>query len=62
MICVLNSTFQLCELDPGCVDDRRELWRIGLGGIQSSDIIIIGAVHISAGSWQPIMQLNRYIF
>jgi hypothetical protein len=39
-----------------------QLWRIGPGGIQRSDIVIIGAVHVSAGSWMPIMQLNRYIF
>ncbi|KAN0131208.1 hypothetical protein V8E53_010912 [Lactarius tabidus] len=53
---------QVCELVPGCVDDRGKLWRIDSGGIQRSDIIIIGAVHVSAGSWMPIMQLNRYIF
>ncbi|KAI9433277.1 hypothetical protein H4582DRAFT_2101681 [Lactarius indigo] len=58
----VDAFLQACELDPGCVDDRRELWRIGPGGVQSGDILIIGAVHISAGSWMPIMQLNRYIF
>ncbi|KAH9029308.1 hypothetical protein EDB83DRAFT_2229930, partial [Lactarius deliciosus] len=36
-------------------------WQIGLSGIQRSDIIVIGAVHVSAGSWMPILQLNRYI-
>ncbi|KAI9434990.1 hypothetical protein H4582DRAFT_1818153, partial [Lactarius indigo] len=35
--------------------------RIGPSGIQRSDIIVIGAVHVSAGSWMPILQLNRYI-
>ncbi|KAH9037703.1 hypothetical protein EDB84DRAFT_1268652, partial [Lactarius hengduanensis] len=35
---------------------------IGPGGVQSGDIFIIGAIHVSAGSWMPIMQLNRYIF
>ncbi|KAN0131711.1 hypothetical protein V8E53_010553, partial [Lactarius tabidus] len=50
------------RVHPECVDDPRKQWRIGPGGVQRSDIIIIGAVHISAGSWMPIMQLNRYIF
>ncbi|KAI9439537.1 hypothetical protein H4582DRAFT_1812696 [Lactarius indigo] len=27
----------------------------------ADDIIVIGAVHVSAGSWMPILQLNRYI-
>ncbi len=55
-------TFQGCELDSGHLDEKqRKLWRIGLGGIQRSDIIIIGAIHVSAGSWMPIMQLNHYI-
>ncbi|KAI9433289.1 hypothetical protein H4582DRAFT_1988160 [Lactarius indigo] len=58
----VDKFLQDCEVDSGCVDDRRELWRIGPGGIERSDIIIIGVVHVSAGSWTPIMQLNRYIF
>lgn len=58
----VDAFLQVCELDPGCVDDRLELWRIGPGGIQGGDIVIIGAVHVSAGSWMPIIQLNRYIF
>ncbi|KAN0131708.1 hypothetical protein V8E53_010550 [Lactarius tabidus] len=58
----VDKFLQACELDPDCVDDPGKLWRIGPGGIQRSDIIIIAAVHISAGSWMPIMQLNRYIF
>ncbi|KAI9454395.1 hypothetical protein BJY52DRAFT_1122811, partial [Lactarius psammicola] len=36
-------------------------WQIGPGGIQRSDIIVIGAIHVSAGSWMPILQLGRYI-
>ncbi|KAF8269735.1 hypothetical protein EI94DRAFT_1798901 [Lactarius quietus] len=53
---------QVCELDSRSVDDRSQLWRIGPGGIQHSDIVIIGAVHVSVGSWMPILQLNRYVF
>ncbi|KAI9433284.1 hypothetical protein H4582DRAFT_2082444 [Lactarius indigo] len=62
----VNKFLRDCELEPGSVDDRRkiwqELWRIGPDGIKCNDIIIIGAVHVSAGSWMPIIQLNRYIF
>ncbi|KAH8998669.1 hypothetical protein EDB92DRAFT_1198774 [Lactarius akahatsu] len=58
----VDAFFRVCELDSGCTDDRRKLWRIGPGGIQRNDIIIVGAVHVSAGTWVPIMQLNRYIF
>ncbi|KAH9011529.1 hypothetical protein EDB83DRAFT_371902 [Lactarius deliciosus] len=58
----VDRFLQDCEVDSGCVDDRSKLWRIGPGGIERSDIIIIGVVHVSAGSWTPIMQLNRYIF
>ncbi|KAH9978698.1 hypothetical protein BGW80DRAFT_1280473, partial [Lactifluus volemus] len=36
-------------------------WHIGPGFIDRNSIIIIGAVHVSAGSWMPIIQLNRYI-
>ncbi|KAH9050275.1 hypothetical protein EDB84DRAFT_1259484 [Lactarius hengduanensis] len=43
-------------------DDQRDLWRIWRGGIRGSDIVIIGAVQVSAGSWMPIIQLNRYNF
>jgi hypothetical protein len=58
---VLNAetyVLQACQLDPGCPNP---MWRIGQT-IQPSSIIIIGAVHVSAGSWMPILQLNRYIF
>ena len=56
-----NDTFHQ-ELDGECIADRVERWRIGPGGITRADVIVIGAVHISAGSWMPILQLNRYVF
>jgi len=37
-------------------------WRIGEDGIRTSDVMVIGAVHVSSGSWMPILQLNRYLF
>ncbi|KAH9055024.1 hypothetical protein EDB87DRAFT_1795435 [Lactarius vividus] len=57
----VDAFLQARELDPGCVDARHELWRIGPGGVQSCDILIIGAVHVSAGSWMPIIQLNHFL-
>lgn len=58
----VNAFLQVCELDSESEDVRRELWRIGPGGIRRRDITIIGVIHVSAGTWMPIMQLNRYIF
>ncbi|KAH9967384.1 hypothetical protein BC827DRAFT_1123100 [Russula dissimulans] len=38
-------------------------WEIGgEHGILQRDVKIIGAVHVSAGSWMPIIQLTRYVF
>ena len=39
-------------------------WRIGggLGGITKEQVLLIGAVHVTYGSLQPILQLNRYVF
>ncbi|KAF8495891.1 hypothetical protein F5888DRAFT_1804443 [Russula emetica] len=36
-------------------------WVIGTNGIIQSHVKIIGAVHVSAGSWMPIMQLTGYV-
>lgn len=44
--------------DAGCPDPK---WHIGETGIRPVDIVIIGAVHVSAGTWMPILQLNRFI-
>ncbi|KAH9007954.1 hypothetical protein EDB83DRAFT_2459501 [Lactarius deliciosus] len=35
--------------------------KIGPCGIRRNDIMIIGAIHVSSGSWMPILQLSRYI-
>ena len=37
-------------------------WRIGAGGITKGQVLLIGAVHVTQGSWQHILQLNRYLF
>ncbi|KAF8269729.1 hypothetical protein EI94DRAFT_1573197 [Lactarius quietus] len=57
----VDTFLQVCESDSGCDDGRHKPWQIGAGGIQRSDIVLIGAVHVSAGSWMLIMQLSRYI-
>ncbi|KAI0298549.1 hypothetical protein BC826DRAFT_105406 [Russula brevipes] len=57
----VDAFLRSCQPDPGCQDPRRGYWRIGAGGIVREDIVIIGAIHVSAGSWTPILQLNRYI-
>jgi hypothetical protein len=36
-------------------------WRVGVGGITKDQVIVVGVVHVSQGSWQPILQLNRYV-
>ena len=36
-------------------------WRVGVGGITKEQVILVGIVHVSQGSWQPILQLNRYV-
>jgi hypothetical protein len=36
-------------------------WRVGRGGITSSNIILIGFIHVSQGSWQPILELDHYV-
>jgi len=37
-------------------------WHIGETGIQPHEIVIIGAIQASSGSWMPLMQLTRYVF
>ncbi|KAI9441413.1 hypothetical protein H4582DRAFT_2055333 [Lactarius indigo] len=58
----VDAFLQVCELDLGSVDEQRDLWQIGRSGIRGSNIVIIGAVQVSAGSWMSIVQLDRYIF
>jgi hypothetical protein len=36
------------------------LSRLCGGEITKEDVIVIGIVHVLQGSWQPILQLNRY--
>ncbi|KAI9447194.1 hypothetical protein BJY52DRAFT_1193522 [Lactarius psammicola] len=44
---------------PAATDPR---WQIGgRGGITPEEVKVIGAIHVSAGSWMPIIQLTRYV-
>lgn len=36
-------------------------WRIGFNGITRNDVILVGVIHVSSGSWMPIIQLNRHL-
>ena len=40
----------------------RSAWQVGGdGGIKADDVILIGLIQVTQGSWKPILQLNRYI-
>jgi len=58
----VDTFLKSCQPDRGSSDQRCSQWRIGKGGIERSDIMIIGMVQDPAGSWMPILQLTRYIF
>ena len=37
-------------------------WQIGMhGGITQEQVKVIGAIHVSAGCWMPIIQLTQYV-
>jgi len=57
----VDAFLKICQPDPECLDARCNRWRIGPGGIEGSDIMIIGVIQVSAGCWMPIIQLSRYI-
>ncbi|KAI0249605.1 hypothetical protein BJV78DRAFT_1129465 [Lactifluus subvellereus] len=43
------------------LDCRDPAWQVGgTNGIKKDHVILIGLVHVSQGSWQPILQLDRY--
>ena len=45
---------------PHINNDRH--WFIGAGGITIDEVVLIGAIQVSQGSWMPILQLNRFVF
>lgn len=47
------------ERDPDTFNER---WKLGDDdGIQPEEINIIGLLHVSRGTWMPILQLSRHI-
>ncbi|KAA1468873.1 hypothetical protein DENSPDRAFT_546342 [Dentipellis sp. KUC8613] len=40
-------------------EDGDPRWRIGQGGITERDIILLGIINVSAGTWMPLFRLNR---
>ncbi|KAI9435641.1 hypothetical protein BJY52DRAFT_1130978, partial [Lactarius psammicola] len=56
-----RSVDAFLEVRPSDLLRTTPQWQIGPSGIQRSDIIVIGAIHVSVGSWMPILQLGRYI-
>lgn len=59
----VDKFFREC-LSKGYVatDPRWQITMPGGGGITAEEVKVIGAIHISAGSWMPILQLTRYVF
>jgi hypothetical protein len=53
------ASFQGAVSEPHQGDPR---WRIGFNGITRNDVILVGVVHVSSGSWMPIIQLNRRLY
>lgn len=56
-IFVILNPWQDCEGQ----QTSSPIWRVGRGGITANDIILVGLIHVTQGSWQPILQLNRYV-
>ena len=47
------------ERDPDTFNER---WKLGDDdGIHPDEITIIGLLHVSRGTWMPILQLSRHI-
>jgi hypothetical protein len=40
-------------------EEYDEQWAVGSQGITINDIVLVGVLHTSAGTWQPILRLAR---
>jgi len=47
------------ERNPKTFDER---WKLGEGGVLLEEIKIIGLLHVSQGTWMPMLHLTRHIF
>lgn len=45
--------------NPETFDER---WKLGEGGVLLEEIKIIGLLHVSQGTWMPMLHLTRHIF
>ncbi len=45
--------------NPKTFDER---WKLGEGGVLLEEIKIIGLLHVSQGTWMPMLHLTRHIF
>lgn len=57
---VQNFMREAAGRQPNNNDEPR--WYIRPGGITPDDVVLIGVVHVSQGSWMPILQLNRFVW
>jgi hypothetical protein len=54
------STFTLQEKSRAAMDpDEDPRWRVGPGHITIDDLVLVGLQHVSKGSWQCHLRLNR---
>ena len=60
---IVNGFFFLPHIQEGEREPQtfHERWKLGEGGIQPQEITIIGVLHISKGTWMPILQLAQHI-
>jgi len=55
-----RDVFRQDSMSSGHAGTNRQ-WQIGMHGIVHDQVKVIGAIHVSAGSWMPIIQLTRYV-
>ncbi|KAF8468114.1 hypothetical protein DFH94DRAFT_638545, partial [Russula ochroleuca] len=54
----VSKFLQVCT---GCEGDHSK-WKIGgKDGIHPAEVLLLGAVHVSSGTWQPILALTRVV-
>jgi len=53
----VSDFFQDCEGRP--TPDSK--WKVGTGGITPNEVVVLGAIHVSSGSWQPILALTKVV-
>ncbi|KZV71525.1 hypothetical protein PENSPDRAFT_751630 [Peniophora sp. CONT] len=44
------------------IDPNFQHWRVGPGAITKDHLYIVGLIHVSAGTWQPIIQMKHLNF